>query len=576
MGLDLEADLGVDTVKQAEVIAQIRDEYGIERDDGLKLRDYPTLNHVVGFVRERTGRSRERVDGAAPSGEPDGDPAPATAASPPIVDDDRFPRRVPVPVLRPPLEYCVPTGAALGEGSRVVVMGDAGGAAAKLGEFLAERGVEVLSIDGAPPAGELEGTLREWLGSGGLDGVYWLAALDDDGPLNDAQVRRDVLHRRVKLLAVTMRVLDDSAFLISASRLGGRHGYDQGGALGVLGGAVTGFTKALAQERAEVTVKAIDFEAQESPETIARVLIDETLCDPGAVEIGHADGLRWAIGLHERPVRSEGARELAAGSVFLVTGAAGSIVQAVIADLAPAAPGSSFHLFDLVAAPDPADPDIARFGEDLDGLKHDLAVRINERGKRPTPKLIDRELARIERAATALETLHTIERAGGRSHWHQVDLTDAAAVAAEVAGVLAEGAGVDALLHCAGLEISHALADKPQTEFDLVFDVKAHGWLNLLAAFEAAGSMPRAAVVFGSIAGRFGNRGQTDYAAANDLLCKSISNLNRQERTHAVAIDWTAWAEIGMASRGSIPKVMAAAKSTCCRPKSARRSSVAS
>jgi len=54
MDLDLEADLGIDTVKQAEVFAAIREAYGIERDDSLKLRDYPTLDHVVGFVNERT------------------------------------------------------------------------------------------------------------------------------------------------------------------------------------------------------------------------------------------------------------------------------------------------------------------------------------------------------------------------------------------------------------------------------------------------------------------------------------------------------------------------------------------
>ncbi len=58
MDLDLEADLGIDTVKQAEVFASIRETYGIERDDALKLRDYPTLNHVVAFVNERSPRPR--------------------------------------------------------------------------------------------------------------------------------------------------------------------------------------------------------------------------------------------------------------------------------------------------------------------------------------------------------------------------------------------------------------------------------------------------------------------------------------------------------------------------------------
>ena len=50
MDLDLEADLGVDTVKQAEVFAAVREAYGIARQESLKLRDFPTLAHVVKFV----------------------------------------------------------------------------------------------------------------------------------------------------------------------------------------------------------------------------------------------------------------------------------------------------------------------------------------------------------------------------------------------------------------------------------------------------------------------------------------------------------------------------------------------
>jgi hypothetical protein len=67
-------------------------------------------------------------------------------------------------------------------------------------------------------------------------------------------------------------------------------------------------------------------------------------------------------------------------------------------------------------------------------------------------------------------------------------------------------------------------------------------------------------VVFSSIAGRFGNAGQTDYSAANDFLCKASARLAADRPgTRALAIDWTAWAGIGMASRGSIPEIMARA-----------------
>ena len=95
MDLDLEADLGIDTVKQAEVFASIRESYDIPFDDALKLRDYPTLNHVVAFVRERAGI---REEGPAPVAPDEGAPA---AAAQEVGEPKRFPRRVPVPIVRP-------------------------------------------------------------------------------------------------------------------------------------------------------------------------------------------------------------------------------------------------------------------------------------------------------------------------------------------------------------------------------------------------------------------------------------------------------------------------------------------
>src|SRR5260370_38907493 len=53
LDLDLEADLGVDTVKQAEIFAAVRETYNIPRDPNLKLRDFPTLARVIQFVYDR-------------------------------------------------------------------------------------------------------------------------------------------------------------------------------------------------------------------------------------------------------------------------------------------------------------------------------------------------------------------------------------------------------------------------------------------------------------------------------------------------------------------------------------------
>ena len=48
LDLDLEADLGVDTVKQAEMFAAVREAYGIQRDAKSQAARLPTLAHVIG------------------------------------------------------------------------------------------------------------------------------------------------------------------------------------------------------------------------------------------------------------------------------------------------------------------------------------------------------------------------------------------------------------------------------------------------------------------------------------------------------------------------------------------------
>lgn len=79
--LDLEADLGIDTVKQAETFAVIRAAFDIPRRGDLKLRDYPTLKHVVGFVREmRPDLAQLATDGRPQAALPPATAQPASAA----------------------------------------------------------------------------------------------------------------------------------------------------------------------------------------------------------------------------------------------------------------------------------------------------------------------------------------------------------------------------------------------------------------------------------------------------------------------------------------------------------------
>jgi NAD(P)-dependent dehydrogenase (short-subunit alcohol dehydrogenase family) len=431
-----------------------------------------------------------------------------------------------------------------------------------LTERLQSIGVEVLRIEGAPDADALVDCLKSWMAAGPVQGVYWLPALDPGKGLLEMDLAewREALRVRVKALYLSMRALYEhivapGTFLVSATLLGGQHGYDQAGAVAPLGGPVVGMTKTYKRERADVLVKAVDFELGRDPVELSDILLDETLRDPGAVEVGYKDGERWTVGLQEQPVADgHPGLTLNNNSVFVVTGAAGSIVSAITSDLA-AASGGVFYLLDLVPEPDPDNPDLARFVSDKDGLKRDLFARIQKRGERATPALVEKELAVLERSTAALNAIRAVHAAGGTAHYFSVNLTNAEAVAAVIEQVRQRSGRIDVLLHAAGMERSHFLPDKDPREFDLIFDVKSDGWFNLL---HAIGDLPLGATVaFSSIAGRFGNGGQADYSSANDLLCKITSSFRTtRPATRGIVIDWTAWGGIGMATRGSIPKMM--------------------
>ena len=308
--LDLEADLGIDTVKQAELFATIRER-----------------------IRHRTRRQPQAP--RLPDPQPRPRLRPATAPhnqSPPIrpppttVDRPHPPRK---PAWRPalrstpsrvasPSSCCVlrsstacPTGVVLGAGSRVVVLADAGGVARPRRRPAPARRRDVRRRRrsrrrdarrvGSPPG-------RRPARSQACTG-YRRSTTRVPTPRSTATTWREGLRVRVKLLAATMRelysdVAPPGTFLVSATRLGGHHGYGPAGASAPMGGAVTGFTKAYARERADALVKAVDFGPDDDARAIAERLIAETLLDPGAVEVGRC---RRAA-LERRPRRRAGRR----------------------------------------------------------------------------------------------------------------------------------------------------------------------------------------------------------------------------------------------------------------------------
>jgi malonyl CoA-acyl carrier protein transacylase len=581
LDLDLEADLGIDTVKQAELFATVREQYHIPRREDLRLSDYNTLRKVIAFVQEALAPQAIAQD-AAPEieqevesavtplvqGESDHAEVPGRGTE----DSGVIRRRIPQAVLRPRATLCQSTGIQLSAGLRVIVVVDQGEVGVALARRLRARKVKVLAIP-AEWSEQTRGRVQEWAQDGKVDGVFFLPGLDlhsDLGAMEVEQWQAEV-QRRAQTLFDLLQTLPGEPFLIAATRLDGRHGFSGEPLAAPLGGLVSGLVKAVAWERANALVKVVDFAPQAEAAEIAAQLIEELLYDPGVVEVGRDKGQRYGITLVETPLDSMPSTDWGNKPVFLITGGSGGITQAVIRDLARQTRGV-FYLIGRSSLPDPDDPDLVLLRQDRSALRQTLLKRLAAEGRRPSLAEVERHLAALDRADGTLRLLDDVRSWGAEITYLPADVTQAQAVEEVVARVIREQGRLDILIHAAGVERSRRLESKPREEFAQILAVKAQGFYHLYQALHHHHLWPRAMIAFTSIAGRFGNAGQVDYCAGNDFLAKMMLALRHHPAgMKTIALDWGAWAEVGMASRGHVPELMRRAGIDLMPPEEAAR-----
>ncbi len=542
--LDLEADLGIDTVKQAELFAAVRTHYNIPRREDLRLSDYNTLEKVQRFVLD------QQAAPAAAQAEPEAAPAaPAEPSGAPIL------RRVPRAVLRPRLAVCAPTGVPWGAGVRVLILG-APKVAATLQRRLEAQQIQPILIPSGPAA-QVQSALTQALESGPIQGVFCLSGLEPEPDVLESPSGAwyAAVEERVLALAAVMRALPPTAFLLTATHMGSLGGYGDSSPAAPGSGALIGFTKSLAWERPTALIKTVDFPKNARPVWMAERLIGECLADPSAVEIAWQDGQRFNISLIEAPADNP-TLDLGTEPVFLISGGTAGIALPIVRDLASRVRGR-FYLVGSRPLPVENDPDLLQLQSNRSQLLSQWHAQAASQGQRLSPAVLEARLAALERSAAALREIQQLQSRGVPVAYLSCDLTDPVQIAALVEQIQQREPQVDVFIHAAGTERSRKLESKPDTEIQQVLAVKLGGFAGLLRALHNANRWPKAVVSFSSIAGRFGNAGQTDYAAANDGLARLSAHLQgRFPAARWITIDWGAWAEVGMASRGNLPKLM--------------------
>lgn len=389
-----------------------------------------------------------------------------------------------------------------------------------------------------------------------LAALFHLAPLAPSDPVEDPRAR---MNREVWGLYLLARELEDDlrqagrdggAVLMAATALGGGLGLceAQHAKTFFIGhGGVAGMVKCIGPEWPEVLVRVVDVDSERSPEEIADWLLAESTDREGPREVGYLNGRRvtWKTIDGRLPADRETTLQLDSNSTLLVTGGARGITAAIAEELARR---FQPNLVLVGRSPEPEGPeseDTAHLESPAE-IKAALIARLTNAGQRATPAAVQAEYTRLMRDREIRGVLARIRAAGARVIYRSANVRDEAAMAAVIAEAESQFGPLDGVIHGAGVIEDKLLRDKTPESFDRVFGTKAESALILsrLLNFQRLKFL----ALFSSVASRFGNRGQSDYAAANEVLAKLAWRLDHETPCRVFALDWGPWSEIGMAA----------------------------
>ena len=185
------------------------------------------------------------------------------------------------------------------------------------------------------------------------------------------------------------------------------------------------------------------------------------------------------------------------------------------------------------------DPELAAASD-----KAALRATLARRGMR-SPADIDRTASGILAAREVATTTAELAELGAQVRYHSLDVRDDEAVRRLIKQIHDEYGRIDGLVYAAGVIEDKLVVDKDPASFERVYRTKVDGARSVLDALDGCGAVPAFVVMFGSIAAAYGNRGQSDYAAANDALDTMGARWSQATGRRALTVHWGPWAPVG-------------------------------
>jgi len=328
---------------------------------------------------------------------------------------------------------------------------------------------------------------------------------------------------------VALDLLDSAekggAIFATITRLDGAFGFKGRGIVNPMQGGLIGLAKTAAIEWKGVCCRAIDVEpGWEENLGLAKMFVTELLYpDPSSpVEIGFArnlqPGMRNTLELKSSPYPANLKRtaDLTPDDVIVITGGARGVTSA--AALALANHGKpTLALLGRSPSPTPEPKWLASLKNEASIKKAILKNELNN--KKASPKKIEAAYKKHMANREISNNIDRLKSTGSDVVYYSVDVRKFDSVNSIFNKIRSNHGPISGIIHGAGVLEDRFIADKTLKQFEKVFDTKVMGLRALLDATKE--DALKYIVLFSSITARIGNKGQVDYAMANEVLNKT-------------------------------------------------------
>jgi acyl transferase domain-containing protein/acyl carrier protein len=370
-------------------------------------------------------------------------------------------------------------------------------------------------------------------------------------------------HRRPAALEVPFRICQlwmqrtidadqmENACVIAATQLGGDFGFSgqHVGSFEAIGGLVKAMLiEAWMRGFRTTPMKVIDLASNMPTHVASRGILQELAVPSYDMEIafrGTQTAERLGVQAVPAPLsdnQQHPVNRITRGGTWIVSGG-GRGITAVIAMTLAKKYDLKLHLLGTAPVPNLSDDFVARVATDRSSVRNSIMQQSQSRGESPVEGWRN-----VEKAIEVDATLRDCKRQGITATYHSCDVSDFSDVAAVIRAIRQQAGPIAGVLHGAGAGQDSRFDRKRPDKVEKCLRAKIDGTIALMQATQS--DPLEWFVTFGSISGRFGANGHTDYSLANDMMAKIIDRYRSQRPdVRSLTFHWHAWGDIGMATK---------------------------